>query len=257
MADSEDTTATIFEKYQTSFASRLRYTLAQQNLTQMHDLDRPLRVLDCASGNGLIAEFLLRQGHSVTLLDSDPEMLTRASERIQKMGLSNLCRIIEGKMESTSALLPDERFDLILCHHALEYTKKSRHILKEFRKVASSQGELSLITLNPVSEVIRAILFRKDPSLANLKLTDRTFDAKFFGHANLLSLEEITVWAEEAGWDLSESRAIRVLADYMGREELAALEEENLLQLEFELGCQEPYWRFGRYLQFSFRLSDR
>jgi len=149
--------------------------------------------------------------------------------------------------------LPAEQFDLILCHHALEYTDKSPHNLKALQKVSAPAGELSLITLILIREVIRAILFRRDPALAQCKFTDLSYDAKWFGQATLYPWEQITAWADQAGWSLQDFRAIRVLADYIPEKELTEAREQELLRLEKELAGLEPYRRFGRYIQFCFK----
>ena len=248
-----ETTADIFARYQQSAAGRLRYELAQQNLAKLHDLSRPLQVLDAAGGNGVNTEFLLRQGHTVTLLDSDPEMLQQANQWLAELNLLERCQLVEGTLEGITDLLPAEQFDLILCHHVLEYTDDSLHILKALQIVAAPTGELSLITLNPVSEVIRAIVFRRDPALARSKLTDLSYDARWFGQATLYPLEQITAWAEQSGWSLQDFRAIRVLADYIPEAELTEAGERALVHLENELAGLEPYRRFGRYLQFCFK----
>lgn len=251
-----ETTAEIFARYQQSAAGRLRYELAQQNLENLHDLSRSLRVLDAAGGNGMNTEFLLYQGHTVTLLDSDPEMLQQAHQRLADLKLLERCQLVEGALEGVTELLPVEQFDLILCHHVLEYTDDGLHILKALREVAAWAGELSLITLNPVSEVIRAIVFRQDPTLARSKLTDLNYDAKWFGQATLYPQEQITAWAEQSGWSLQDFRAIRVLADYIPDEELTEARERELVRLEKELAGLEPYRRFGRYIQFCFKKQD-
>jgi len=251
-----ETTAQIFARYQQSAAGRLRYELAQQNLVELHDLSRQLRVLDAAGGNGVNTEFFLRRGHMVTLLDSDPEMLQEAHQRLAELNLLERCQLVEGTLQGITGLLPAEQFDLILCHHVLEYTDDSLPILKGFQEVAAPIGELSLITLNPVSEVIRAIIFRRDPALARSKLTDLSYDAKWFGRATLYSLEQITAWAKQSGWSLRDFRAIRVLADYIPEEELTEAREQELIRLEEELAGLEPYRRFGRYIQFCFKKQD-
>jgi S-adenosylmethionine-dependent methyltransferase len=251
-----ETTAEIFARYQRSAAGRLRYELAQQNLEKLHDLSRPLRVLDAAGGNGTNTEFLLHQGHTVTLLDSDPEMLQQAHQRLAELNLLERCQLVEGALEGVAELLPAEQFDLILCHHVLEYANDSLHILKALQKVAAPAGELSLITLNPVSEVIRAIVFRWDPALARSKLTDLSYDAKWFGQATLYPLEQITAWAEQSGWSLQGFRAIRVLADYIPEEKLTEAREQKLIRLEKELAGLEPYRRFGRYIQFCLQKTN-
>jgi S-adenosylmethionine-dependent methyltransferase len=251
-----ETTAEIFAHYQQSAAGRLRYELAQQNLEDLHDLSRPLRVLDAAGGNGRNTEFLLRQGHTVTLFDSDPEMLQQAHQRLAELNLFERCQLVEGTLEGITELLPAEQFDLILCHHVLEYTDDSLHILKGLQEVAAPAGELSLITLNPVSEVIRAIVFRRDPALARSKLTDLSYDAKWFGQATLYPLDQIIAWAEQSGWSPRDFRAIRVLADYISEEELTEVREQEITLLEEELAGLEPYRRFGRYIQFCFKKRD-
>jgi len=251
-----ETTAEIFTRYQQSAAGRLRYELAQHNLENLHDLSRPLRALDAAGGNGTNTEFLLRQGHTVTLLDSDPEMLQQAHQRLAELNLLERCQLMEGTLEGITELLPAGQFDLILCHHVLEYTDDSLPILKALQELAAPAGELSLITLNPVIEVIRAIVFRRDPALARSKLTDLSYDARWFGQATLYPLEQIMAWAEQSGWSLRDFRAIRVLADYIPEEELTKDREQELIRLEKELAGLEPYRRFGRYIQFCFRKQD-
>lgn len=251
-----ETTADTFARYQQSAAGRLRYELAWQNLENLHDLSRPLRVLDAAGGNGMNTEFLLRQGHTGTLLDSDPEMLQQAHQRLAELNLLERCQLVEGTLERIAELLPAEQFDLILCHHVLEYTDHSLHILKALRELAAPAGELSLITLNPVSEVIRAIIFQQDPALARSKLTDLSYDAKWFGQATLYPLEQIIAGAEQSGWSLRDFRAIRVLADYIPEEELTSDREQEVIRLEKELASLEPYRRFGRYIQFCFQKTD-
>jgi S-adenosylmethionine-dependent methyltransferase len=252
-----ETTAERFERYHTTPASRLRYDQAQHNLDAIHDLGSgALTILDAAGGNGLNAEYFLEQGHQVTLLDSDPEMLEQAKARLGGLGLMERCSLVEGTLEQVDDLVPAGRFDLILCHHVIEYTSETPRIFEGFGRVATHSGQLSLITLNPVSEVIRCMVFRADPALARTKLTDLSYDAKWFGQAQLYSFDQIVGWASDAGWELRDFRAIRVLADYLA-EEIAQRGYDELLRLEKELAALEPYRSFGRYLQFAFVRAPR
>ena len=256
MQKSLETTAKNFAQYHKSAASRLRYEQAQRNLEELHRLSGPLRILDAAGGNGLNTEFLLALGHTVTLLDANPEMLQQAQERMARRNLLERFEMVEGTLEAAPQLLPEGEFDLILCHHVLEYTDASPQILKGFAELAVDRGELSLITLNPVSEVIRAVIFRHDPALARSKLTDRSYDARWFGQATLYPFEQVLEWAQQTGWSLGDFRAIRVLADYMPQEELTDALERELAQLEMDLAGCDPYRSFGRYLQFCLTKSQ-
>jgi S-adenosylmethionine-dependent methyltransferase len=247
-----DTTAQAFVQYQRSVASRLRYGLAEANLRECHDLSRPLRAIDAAGGNGINAEFLLALGHHVTIYDADPEMLAQARARIEARGLQAQCRLVQGTLEDIADTLGGDHFDLILCHHVLEYIADGLRVLQGLHGLAAPHGELSLITLNPVSEVLRAVVFQRDPAQAAQKLADLSYDAKWFGTARLYPLEDILARADAAGWQLKEFRGMRVLADYVSEQE-AQPREAELLRLETQLATLEPYRRIGRYLQFAFR----
>jgi len=246
-------TAVALARYQKSATGHMRYVLAQKNLLLLHAIDHPLRILDAAGGNGQNTRWLAGQGHSVTLLDSNPTMLDQAKQGLADEGLLGRCQLVEGTIEKVAELFRHGQFDLVLCHHVIEYFNDPRQLLKELHKVTSAKGELSLITLNPVSEVIRANIFQKSPAVAHSKLTDLSYDAKWFGQAMLYSLDQITGWAREVGWSGLDFRGIRILADYVPDAEYDEAKTLEAIQLEAELGGIEPYRRIGRYLQFCFK----
>lgn len=248
----DDITANAFIKYQNSLASRLRYGQTIMNLKAMHNLSRPRAILDAAGGNGLNTEYFLELGHEVTLLDSDLAMLDEARSRLGERGLLGKCTFVHCDLESMDGVVESAQFDLILCHHVLEYTDQSPAILKSFHSLVGRTGELSLITLNPVSEVVRSIIFKCDPLMAASKLTDLRYDAMWFGDAQLYHYDLMESWAVQAGWALKDFRAIRVLADYLTEANLDDDKESQLLDLEERLSSLEPYRRMGRYLQFCF-----
>jgi S-adenosylmethionine-dependent methyltransferase len=257
MDKNDQTTAAVFTGYQKSVTGRMRYVLAQQNILRLHSLDRPWKVLDAAGGNGINTQWLARQGHSVTLLDSDPAMLRQAEQELEKVGLLHQCQLVEGTLEKAPDLVPARDFDLVLCHHVIEYLQNPNDLFTAMHRVSREGGELSLITLNPVSETIRAMVFRRDPKLARSKLVEQGFDAKWFGKATLYSYEQILGWGEQAGWQAIDFRAIRVLADYIPDDQYDEARERETIALEEELSGLEPYRRIGRYLQFCFRKQSR
>src|SRR3990172_11041482 len=108
-----DSTAIAFVRYQKLATAQLRYMLAQANMIKMHSLSRPMRVLDAAGGNGLNTDWLLQQGHSVTLYDMDPEMLTQGKERLGSLDLSVRCDFVQGNIEEVDQSFPPNRFNLI------------------------------------------------------------------------------------------------------------------------------------------------
>src|SRR5258708_1346113 len=255
MGKRSSTTASIFADYQMLPTGRMRYTLAQKNLSEMHDLTRPRSVLDAAGGNGLYTGWLRRSGHAVTLLDQDSEMLDQGRARMSNSGFQSRCRFLQSRIEDADRAVGSNRFDLIVCHHIIEYLDDPKETLHVLQRVATAGGELSLVTLNPVSEVIRAMVFRHDGALALSKLRSLDYDAKWFGKAKLYSHEQVAQWAAQAGWVLQEFRAIRVLADYIPDAEYDDARERQVNELEIALSNIEPYRRIGRYLQFCFKKA--
>lgn len=248
-----DSTAQSFLAYQTSEAGQIRYRLAQRNMETLHQLDVPKVILDVGGGNGFITEFLLRRGHAVTLFDSDAEMLKQARQRLVDANLLAQCRLVEGNLDYLSRLFAADHFDLIVAHHILEYLSDVPAVMKSLYTLAKKGGEFSLITLNPVSEVIRAIIFRQEPVAAQSKLTDLSFDSKWFGQATLYPMDQILIWATGAGWSLNDFCGIRILADYLPATSLTETKTTDLIALEERVASLEPYRRFGRYLQFAFQ----
>jgi S-adenosylmethionine-dependent methyltransferase len=246
-----------FARYQDTAASRLRYEQAQRNLEKLHHLGRPLRVLDAGGGNGINAAFLLTLGHAVTLYDSNPAMLGEFHARLADARERERCEVVEGLLEDVVERTAGRQFDLVLCHHVIEYMDDAARLLRALRSLAAPGAELSLVTLNPVSEVVRAIIFQKDARLASTRLDDLTYDARWFGKARLHAWEELVAWAEGAGWMLHDFRGIRVFADYMLKSEDTGAIPADLLALEDSVAGRDPYRRFGRYLQFCFKTHSR
>ena len=197
-----------FIHYQKSPAGRIRYQQAISNLEAMHNLSKELKVLDAAGGNGLITEYLLKNNHKVTLYDSDPQMLAEAKARIRPKRLLDRCKMVKGSLDCLGEKFPQSSFDLILCHHVLEYTGDVFGILKSMFDLTIPGGTLSLITINPVSEVIRAVLFQHDSKLAQSKLNDLSYDARWFGKATLYNRNQLETWAQNAGWAFCDFRGI-------------------------------------------------
>jgi 2-polyprenyl-3-methyl-5-hydroxy-6-metoxy-1,4-benzoquinol methylase len=140
MGKKSQATAAVFADYQKSRTGHMRYTLAQKNILLLHALDRPLRILDAAGGNGLNTQWLARQGHSVTLLDADPLMLKQAEQRLAEENLLDRCQFVNGAIERAAELLPHEQFDLVLCHHIIEYLTDPCHLFRELHKVCTAAG---------------------------------------------------------------------------------------------------------------------
>ena len=90
--------------------------------------------LDAACGTGRFAEFLARRGHQVIGVDSSPDMLSYARQRVPEaqFHLAELDRLP----------LPDDCVDVIVCALALEHVPRLDPVLAEFARVLRSGGDL-------------------------------------------------------------------------------------------------------------------
>jgi demethylmenaquinone methyltransferase/2-methoxy-6-polyprenyl-1,4-benzoquinol methylase len=91
------------------------------------------RVLDVATGTGLVAAELLRRGYEVTGLDQSPEMLEVARRRF-----AGRVELVEGSAESLP--FADHGFDHLTVTYLLRYVDDPGATLAELARVVKSGG---------------------------------------------------------------------------------------------------------------------
>lgn len=90
--------------------------------------------LDAACGTGRFAEFLAKCGHRVIGVDSSPDMLAHARQRVPEG---------EFQMAELDRLpLPDDSVDVIVCALALVHVRRLEPVLAEFARVLRPGGDL-------------------------------------------------------------------------------------------------------------------
>ena len=90
--------------------------------------------LDAACGTGRFAEILSKSGHRVIGVDSSPDMLAHARQRVPHgdFRVAELDRLP----------LPDDSVDVIVCALALEHVPSLDPVLAEFARVLRPGGDL-------------------------------------------------------------------------------------------------------------------
>lgn len=94
------------------------------------------RVLDVATGTGLVAELLLAHGHRVTGLDQSPDMLEIARRRF-----GDRVELVEGS--ATELPFPDASFDHLTFTYLLRYVDDPGATLAELARVVRPGGTLA------------------------------------------------------------------------------------------------------------------
>jgi 2-polyprenyl-3-methyl-5-hydroxy-6-metoxy-1,4-benzoquinol methylase len=99
-------------------------------------------VLDIASGDGVLAELLAPQAHSIVCVDASERVVGAARARLKS--LTNVS-VELGDMHALD--LGERRFDLVLLMHALTYTDRPGDVLTEAARVLRPGGRLLAATL--------------------------------------------------------------------------------------------------------------
>lgn len=189
MPEPASTPATVFDEHMSSWTAwqqepwaRVRYAVVAHVLdAQLAELPGPLRILDAGGGNGGDSLRLAGQGHMVTLVDYSAAMLARAGEVAAGHGVTDRVRLVEGDV-SALADLGERDFDVVLCHFVVGYVADPAAVVGQVVASARPGGLVSLVSGNPVSEVLARAVRAKDPAGALDMIGAPTFHALAFEH---------------------------------------------------------------------------
>lgn len=199
----------------------------------------PLRVLDLGGGTGGLAVAIAELGHSVTVVDPNPDALAALVRRAADAGVGERVTPVQGDTETLGELHPGADVDLVCCHGVLEYVDDPYASLQSIAAVLAPGGYLSLVVAQRMAAVLaRALAGHVDQAREALVSADgrwgaddplpRRFDA--IGVGDLV---------RSAGLVVEDSRGIRVFSDLVPS---AHLDSETgraaLLELEREASRQ-------------------
>ena len=131
---------------------RLRYHSTWKNIAK-HVEDRPLRILDIGGGDGMDAIHYAGLGHSVTLSDCSPTMLSEAKKSAEERGVADRLRCVQTGLEAVPDLFHEQPFDLILCHMMIEFVPDAQSFLCNACNLLSTNGLFSVLDTNRYSDV--------------------------------------------------------------------------------------------------------
>ncbi|WHM39042.1 methyltransferase domain-containing protein [Streptomyces sp. BPTC-684] len=210
-----------------------------------------LRVLDVGTGQGTQALRLARAGHTVTGLESDPEMLKVAREALstEPEGIRERVRLIEGDGNETGVHFLPGSFDVVLCHGVLMYVQEPDAMLAGLARMLAPGGLLSLLVRNADALAMR-------PGLAgDWAAALSSFDTDAYTNRLGLSvradrLDTLTRTLDGIAAPLHAWYGVRVFTDNVPNEvQLPAADElDRLLAAEDKAGRTEPYRRVAALL---------
>nr|WP_302852290.1 class I SAM-dependent methyltransferase [Streptomyces sp. TRM64462] len=121
-----------------------------EQIAARYPVGQRLRILDVGMGQGTQALRLARAGHTVTGLESDPDMLKAAREALasEPAGIRERFRLIEGDGRETGVHFLPGSFDVVLCHGVLMYVEDPDALLAGLARMLAPGGLLSLVVRN-------------------------------------------------------------------------------------------------------------
>ncbi|WP_406344944.1 class I SAM-dependent methyltransferase [Streptomyces sp. NBC_00648] len=203
-----------------------------------------LRVLDVGTGQGTQALRLARAGHTVTGLESDPEMLRVARESLstEPEGIRERVRLIEGDGNETGVHFLPGSFDVVLCHGVLMYVQEPDAMLAGLARMLAPGGLLSLLVRNADALAMRPGLAGDWPAALSAFDTD-AYTNRLGLSVRADRLENLTRTLDGIAAPLHVWYGVRVFTDNVPNDvQLPAAEElDRLLAAEDKAGRTDPY----------------
>lgn len=217
------------------------------------------RALDVGAGAGEMALRLAAMGWSVTLVDGSQRMLDHAAELAEARGLGGRveCRRLDLDAGGLADALERGTYDLVVCHHVLEYVASPDALLQEARAMLRAGGRVSLVVRSRAGEVMKRLLGGADADAAIRLLAAPRVREELYGlEVRPFDLGELRRLVGDAGLAVVAERGVRVadhLTATLAREDDAF---ERILQLELRLGESPELSAVARYLQLIAARGD-
>jgi demethylmenaquinone methyltransferase/2-methoxy-6-polyprenyl-1,4-benzoquinol methylase len=115
------------------------------------------RVLDVATGTGLVASALAKRGADVVGLDQSADMLAGARRRLASHPeLARSITFIQGEAEHLP--FPDQSFDALSFTYLLRYVDDREATMRELARVITPGGRIAMVEFGvPASPALRAL----------------------------------------------------------------------------------------------------
>jgi S-adenosylmethionine-dependent methyltransferase len=203
----------------------------------------PATVVDAGGGTGQLAVALARHGYRVTVVDTSAAMLATCAQRAADEGGGVAERVtgVQGDAADLPGLLGEGSQDAAVCHDLLTRVDDRAALLASLAGVLAEGGVLSLGFAN-----------RDWLALRSARRGDHAAALRLVGGGEAMTLDEVEVELDKAGFELVTSSGVGVFAD-AGDDELGRGELAALVELERLVAGREPYRSSARTLHLVAR----
>lgn len=211
--------------------------------------DQSLRVLDVGAGLGHISEWLMGQGHRVTVCDPSAEMLEAARVRLDAMQSIYPVEYLQAPLQE----LPQrgETYDLVICHAVLEWLSEPDAAIKCLRQLVSPAGAISLALYNRDALIYKNLIKGQFRKLQRNQLAGE--GGRSLTPQQPLDPREAQDWITSAGLRCLQQSGIRVFHDYMPEPFKSQTAMDDVITQELLYSRHPAYQHLGRYLHWWLR----
>lgn len=116
-----------------------------------HNIDcKDKNILDFGSGFGITANYFAKK-NKVTAIEPNEEML-------KHRWCNNKYNQIIGGIEEVKKI-PNQSYDMVICHNVLEYLENRAELLNEFSRVLKQDGMISIVKHNKAGKIMHKAVF--------------------------------------------------------------------------------------------------
>tara|TARA_R110001592_G_scaffold66495_9_gene204285 strand:- start:7330 stop:8118 length:789 start_codon:yes stop_codon:yes gene_type:complete len=213
--------------------------------------DQSLRVLDAGAGLGHMSEWLIGQGHRLTLADPSAEMLDAARERLDALSSAYPVTYLQSPLQALPAL--GETYDLVICHAVLEWLEDPAEAIGVLRKLCNPGAGVSLAFYNRDALVYKNLIKGQFRKLAKNQLAG---SKRSLTPQQPLDPALVANWVTHRGFECCGKSGIRIFYDYMPPEFQSQVQPEEVIEQELLYSRHPAYLNLGRYLHWWLRLED-
>ena len=197
--------------------------LIKQMLWKQLDFVRDMKVLDFGSGAGETAAHLSLCNDMMAVEPSSAMLANRMEGAYTQL---------KGSIELVQAM-PEESFDLVVCHNVLEYVDEKEAYLQALARVVKPGGYLSLVKHNRPGRVMQMAVLLNNFDMANTLLDGGNGTTASFGDIRYYEDEDALrwlpgftcekFWGARTFWDLQQKQECHT--DPAWQKQMLALEE--------------------------------
>jgi len=145
------------------------------------------KILDFGSGFGITADYYAKS-NDVTAIEPNEELLKHRF-------CNNVYRQIVGGIEKLSEV-PDQSYDVIICHNVLEYLDNRRELLCKFGRILKPDGFLSIVKHNKAGKIMHKAVFEYKINEALELINNGNAVSENFGVINEYDIRELEKYCE-------------------------------------------------------------